>query len=252
MAFSLFKSHRKSGHTSLFFKTDVHSHVCPGIDDGAPDVEKSLEIIGGLHELGIKRMITTPHVTDEVFPNDPETIGGAFAELENAVKEAGLPVELTYSAEYRIDTLLTDQLSKGLVMPMPGGHILIECDWFLEPLGLDSFIYDLQSKHNLKPILAHPERYPYYWQKPERIEQLRSRGVLMQVNLLSLAGHYGKMEQRMADYLVERRAVDLVGTDAHRAAHVRAIGEYVQSRRYLKLLEIERQIKNDRIFQIFS
>lgn len=252
MAFTLFRPHRTSGHTQLFYGTDVHSHVCPGIDDGARDVSKSVEIVSRLHDLGINRMITTPHVTDEVFPNNPETISKAFSQLKDAVNDAGLPVDLSYSAEYRIDSLLTQQLEAGSVIPLPNDYILVECDWFLEPLGLDSFLFDLQNKYGLKPILAHPERYPYYWDNIKRLEELRKRGVLMQVNLLSLAGHYGKYERQMADRLVERRAVDLLGSDAHRITHVQAISEYVQSRRYLKLLEIASQIKNDEIFQIFS
>lgn len=233
----------------LFWHTDIHSHVCPGIDDGSPNRERSVDLVRGMWDLGFRRMIATPHVTDELFPNTPEIISTSYLRLIDAVKEAGIPMQFNYSAEYRMDGLFSDHLEKRIVRPLPGDkHILVECGWTQPPFHLDGLIYELRDKHNLIPVLAHPERYPYWQHHQENYERLHNLGVLFQVNLLSLAGHYDKRCKQAAEWLLAHDMVDFVGSDLHRMSHLESLRNYFLSRDYKKMEAKQDLILNDRIF----
>ncbi len=234
----------------LFWHTDLHSHVCPGIDDGSPNVETSVELVRSMSQLGFTRMIVTPHVTDEVFPNTPDIISASYLRLTDAVSNAGIEMQFNYSAEYRIDQLLYDFLDQGIVRPLPGRHLLIECRWLQEHYDLDTFIYTLRNDHGLIPILAHPERYTYYHHHLNRYQELHDLGVLFQVNLLSLAGHYDKGCKQVAEWLLDHDLVEFVGSDLHRRSHIESLRRYFTSRDYRKLVAKQHLILNDTAFPL--
>jgi len=229
----------------LFVGTDIHSHVCPGIDDGSPRADISVEMVAKMHEIGVERMFVTPHVADETFPNDNDTIKSSFDHLTRAVAEAGIPMQLDFSAEYRIGDLLSGMLKNGTARFLPGRHILVENPWLQEPYGLDEFFYTLQTEYDLKPILAHPERYRYYQVNPRRYKTLHDRGIFFQVNLLSLAGHYDKACRKTAEMLLESNMVDFIGSDIHRPQQVDEIADYIRSNAYKLLLSRADSIRND-------
>lgn len=241
---------RKNNSTSgkFFFHTDIHSHVCPGIDDGATSPEKGATLVGRLSELGIEKMIATPHVTDEVFPNTIEIIDQSFSNLRDEMARQNVNMDITVSSEYRIDNLLRTFLSNGNVRPFPGNYILVECGWINEPINLTEFINGLVSKHGYKPILAHPERYPYYEKNPDRLIRLHQSGLRFQINLLSLAGFYGKQTKHMAEWLLEHKLVSFVGSDVHNNAHINCLENYLTSSEYRLLVKHESEILNDAIF----
>lgn len=231
----------------LFFETDIHCHVLPGIDDGSPDVATSVELIERMQSWGIKRIIASPHITFQTFENDESTISAAQAALQQALNERGNNIELSHSAENRIDDMLLKNIENDTVITLPDKRVLIENSFMLEPWNLDTLLFDLQVK-GFRPILVHPERYPYYYRHKERYEQLHNAGAAFQINLLSLAGYYGKAERQIADYLIEKGLVDYVGTDLHRRAHADSIEEYLSSKDYLKHREaLEGKIGNDLI-----
>lgn len=227
----MFSFFRKKTDPTLFWQTDVHSHLCPGIDDGACDIAHSRELVQRMQTLGFKRFLITPHITEETFPNNPESIGASFAGLRQALPG----VEMAVSAEYRIDKLLYDAMESRELLPWPSGYILIENGWFQEPMTIESIIFRLRNEHGLKPVLAHPERFRYYQAHPERLEYLHSKGAMLQVNLLSLAGYYGKSEKKLAEALLSRGLVSFVGSDVHRTRHIEVIAEYLHTADYEKL-----------------
>src|SRR5690242_9386113 len=98
-----FKKKQKPPLDLSWLHTDMHSHLIPAIDDGAPDMQSSLEMIKGLKNLGYKRIITTPHILWELYPNTSEIIVKGLEELKQAVVEGGLDIELRAAAEYFID-----------------------------------------------------------------------------------------------------------------------------------------------------
>ena len=245
---SLFSKNKYKKEPCLFYHTDIHSHLCPGIDDGAKDLSTAIELISGLNKLGITRMIITPHVTDEVFPNNATTINNAFNQLLNAPIIKQLNIQLSCSAEYRIDNLLSDQLRSKSVIPLPNDYILVENSWIQEPFNLEGFLYSLQSDYGYRPILAHPERYEYYLDDKDRLLKLHNNGVLFQTNLLSLSGRYGKKIKRFAESLLNDNLVDFIGSDMHHHIHLEEITKYILSKDYAKLLKNRHTIKNDIAF----
>lgn len=245
---NIFRRQLSSGHETLFFSTDIHSHVCPGIDDGSPSPERSVEIVEGMASLGIRKMIVTPHVAAEMFENDSHIITRAHERLRRALADAGVVMPTQVSAEYRIDELTLSQLEAGDVLPLPGNYLLVECPWMQEPVNLEGFLFDVQNRFGFRPILAHPERYPYFQANRSRYADIRRLGVLFQTNLLSLAGYYDKACRATAEWLLEHEMVDLIGSDAHRRSHVIAIDTYVRSSSYLRLYNRREAIQNDALF----
>lgn len=246
--FNFLKSKKSDKPEPLIINTDIHSHVLPGIDDGAPTPEDGADIVEALAELGISRMLVTPHVTNEVFPNTTDTIDKALAALRGQLDARNATMQIIPSAEYRIDDLLHEYLDKGTVRPYPGDYILIECPWINKPFGLEAFIHKLKEKHGYKPILAHPERYPYFHSDMQTYARLHDIGVRFQVNLLSLAGYYGTVIKKCAETLLDKGLVEFIGTDAHNMRHIKVIRHYLCSNDYRKLQQHAATILNDTIF----
>ena len=230
---------KKKDPIKLWFTTDIHCHIVPGVDDGSPDIDTSVNLAGELENLGIKRIIVTPHVTQATFENSAESLAGPLAELRKGLADNNIGIDIRNSAEYRIDEFFEQQIAEGQLMPYPDNYLLIENSFIQEPWNMEQIIFDLQVK-GYKLILAHPERYLYYHAKPSRYSELKQLGIDFQVNLLSLAGYYGKGEKRMAENLVEAGMADFIGTDTHGRRHIRCFEEYLSSRdaaRHARLLD---------------
>lgn len=232
----------------LFFHTDIHCHLVPGIDDGQREPEGGADLVERQHSWGIDRIICTPHMTQDVFENTPQIIAEAFNRLKREVESRGTEVSLLWAAEHRLDPFFMEQLEKNEVCPYPGGYILVENSFIQEAWNLDQILFNLSVK-GLRPILAHPERYTYWHEKPERYAQLHKAGTLFQVNLLSLARYYGKAEKKMAEYLIEHDMVDFLGTDMHNPRHADAIEAYLGTKDYRRHMQkLQGRILNDIAF----
>lgn len=238
--------HKKSEDGGrLFFTTDIHSHVVPGIDDGSPSVERSVELVGRMKEWGLEKLIVTPHVTQDTFENTPEIIEEAYGNLRRGLDEAGVDIEMDHSAEYRIDEMFVEQLEAGMVRRLHGEFLLVENSYIQEAYNLDQILFSISMK-GFRPILAHPERYMYYYGKQNRYDELHGKGILFQVNLLSLAGFYGKEPKKIAEMLIDKGYVDFLGTDLHRRTHADMITKYLGSKDYRRHREkLEGRIMND-------
>ena len=238
---------RKAEPQPLFFKTDIHCHVLPGIDDGSPDVDTSVELIESMQAWGIERVMASPHVTDGTFENTRATADAAMERLQKALDARGNTVKLSHSAENRLDDLFVKNFEAGQLMTLPGNILLVENSFMLEPWNLDQLLFDLQVK-GFRPVLVHPERYSYYYSKKDRYETIHNGGTAFQINVLSLAGYYGRDEKKFAEYLIAKGWVDYIGTDLHRPAHVEAINKYLASKDYLRHRDaLEGRVGNDLI-----
>lgn len=197
---------------------DMHSHLLPGIDDGAPDLATSLELIKGLSVLGYRHLITTPHIMNEVHPNTRDVILRKEAEVQEALLETGIPVTLQAAAEYYVDEAFVALMAKERLLTLPGNRVLIEQSMIQAFPDLMQVIFDLQMK-GYRPVLAHPERYAFYTRLSD-LERFTDRNVELQVNLLSLSGYYGAGPKKMAKALVDQGLVSFLGTDLHHPAHL--------------------------------
>lgn len=227
--------------------TDIHCHIVPGVDDGSPDAATSGELLERMSAMGFKRIFASPHVTQDTFENTPATLAEPMEQLRAEVDRRGLDIELHRHAEYRLDDFFLRQREAGNLTPMPGDFILVENSFGQEPYDMDTVIFDLKMD-GLNPILAHPERYIYYAKgNPGRYRDLHDSGLMFQINLLSLAGRYGRTIRAVALELLEQGMVDFIGTDIHRESHVKLIEEYLDSRTFRHDLKLMTKLKNDEI-----
>jgi protein-tyrosine phosphatase len=220
--FGLFKKKapQASGPVFEILATDMHSHLLPGIDDGSPDVATSMQLMKGLVKLGYQKFICTPHIYKELYPNTKATIKAAYEQLLPVV-QAELPgVELRYAAEYYLDDHF-DALLAGpdKLLTIKDNWVLVEYSFLSPPLDLKEKIFNLQME-GYQPVLAHPERYGYYAGNKKAYDELYDAGCIFQLNLLSLAGYYGKSPAELAHYLIQRGYVKLLGTDLHHDRHL--------------------------------
>ncbi len=227
--FGLFKK-KKASSLSLqkadysFLKTDMHSHLLPGIDDGSPNVESSIAYIKGMMEMGYKKFITTPHIYPDLYPNTRETISAAHQLLVQKLKEEQIDVEITAAAEYFIDDIFPDRLiNKEPLLTLQKNHVLVEISFMSPPSDLAETLFSM-IVNGYQPVIAHPERYSFYHQKKETYHRFKDQGCMLQVNLLSLSGYYGKSAQDVAQYLIKEKLVEYIGTDLHHERHLAALG----------------------------
>jgi len=200
-------------------KTDVHSHLIPGIDDGSKNMEETLIMLRKFEELGYKKVITTPHIMSDFYRNDMETILNGLQDVRNTLPSAGITIEIEAAAEYYLDHHFRELIERKELLTFGSNHILFELSFTQEQKGLNEVIFDLMTE-GYKPVLAHVERYPYYSNAWDKLLRLRERGVLLQININSLSGQYGPQVKRMAEQLIDRDWVDLVGSDCHHLRHL--------------------------------
>jgi tyrosine-protein phosphatase YwqE len=216
---------------------DMHSHLVPGIDDGSPDVATSLELIRGMMQLGYKKIITTPHILKEVYPNSEDTILPGIEKLKEAAAAEGLDVELGAAAEYFIDEHFEEHLkSRKPLLRISGNMVLVEFSMVTAPMDLQEVLFEMQMQ-DYQPVIAHPERYIYLARKKEFFDELKNTGCFFQLNLLSLIGHYGSAVQQLAEHLIKQNHYDLAGTDLHNTKHLAALQKLSQSPALKKLKE---------------
>ncbi|MBN8855522.1 MAG: hypothetical protein BGO55_27915 [Sphingobacteriales bacterium 50-39] len=218
--FSLFRRSASEDADFSGLVCDMHSHLIPGIDDGAKDMEDSIRLIRGLADLGYRKLITTPHILADFYPNTPETIGEGLRAVQAELARQSIDVELHAAAEYLIDDHFIGLLESGNPMlTLKDKLLLVELSFAVPAINLKEILFEVQLK-GYQPVLAHPERYLYFGADKTWYDQLRDAGCYFQLNLLSIRGYYGKGSQELAQYLIKRKYVDFLGTDLHHEKHL--------------------------------
>jgi len=207
------KSKPAGDYASL--RADMHSHLIPGIDDGSPDMQTSLEMIKAMRELGFKRIITTPHIMWDMYKNTGPDILRMAEDLKKEVKDNNIDVEISAAAEYFLDDHVKELLMKKEPLLTIGRNmVLVEFSLASPPLDLKELLFEMQLQGYL-PVIAHPERYVYSERNKDFFTDLKAAGYLFQLNLFSLGGLYGKGPMNLAQYMLKNDFYDLVGTDLH-------------------------------------
>lgn len=207
---------------------DMHSHLIPGIDDGAPDLDTAIRLIRGLVELGYKKIITTPHILADMYPNTPEIIRAGYKIVSAEIERLKIDVEFRAAAEYMLDDYFARSLENNQpLLTLKDKLVLVELSFAVPSINLKELLFKMQI-NGYQPVLAHPERYLYFGANKAWFDQLKDAGCLFQVNLLSLGGHYGKGQLELAQYLIKKKYVDLLGTDLHHEKHLELLGSSSQ------------------------
>ncbi|MDR2131702.1 MAG: hypothetical protein LBP56_11170 [Odoribacteraceae bacterium] len=209
----------------LNIKVDLHTHLLPGVDDGAKNREEALAMLRGMTDAGIQHLYLTPHIRSSHFPNTPASLLPVFEGFQQAVAQAGIDVRLDLCAEYYMDAAFQTAIqAETPLLCFPGNYLLVEISMHQEPLFLFETLFDIQNR-GYKLILAHPERYPFYWKKMEIYHKLRHAGCLLQVNLFSFIGYYGKEVKATVELLHKNRLIDLIATDIHHVNQVELLSD---------------------------
>lgn len=233
----LFFKNKKHIPDYSILRTDMHSHLLPGIDDGSPDMVTSLKLIRGMLGLGYAKLITTPHVMGDMYPNSRDMILQKLDELREAVRAEGIQVELYAGAEYFLDDFVARLLKTNEpLLTISGNLVLTEFSLAWKPHGIKEILFEMQMQ-GYQPVIAHPERYIYLQHNKEFYEELREIGCLFQLNMLALTGHYGKSVQELAQYLLKNNYYDLIGTDLHHAAHLETFHNPSLSHKVQKIVQ---------------
>ncbi len=236
--FSLFKNKQPKDPGESYFPitTDIHSHILPGIDDGSPDVETSITLISGLMELGVTRSVATPHIISDMYRNDAGTIDAALTVLKSELVKRKIEFDVSAAAEYMLDAYFFELLQqKTKMLTIAGNIILTEFSYASMPNSPEQMCFAIITE-GYSPILAHPERYPYYYDDYKIFHRLKDLGFLLQVNLLSLTGYYGKEAMKAATYMLKNDLVSYVGTDMHHERHLAGLKQAVDKNVFSKYL----------------
>lgn len=246
--FSIFKKPVSTFSSDYFpIVTDIHSHILPGIDDGSPDIETSLLLVEGLIKLGISHSIATPHIIGDLYRNNCDTINNALSALRDALEEKQLKFKINAAAEYMLDAYFLELLQKKVpLLTLKNNLILTEFSYAERPFNVENIVFAVITE-GYQPILAHPERYAYYHNDYKQYHHLADLGFLLQVNLLSLTGYYGKAVAKAAAYIIKNKLVSFIGTDLHHLRHLDALNDPANKTVFAELFSGQ-TFNNDMIF----
>ena len=233
---SLFKSKPKLAELIPSGYVDIHSHILPGIDDGAQKIKDSEFLLESMIDFGFSKVITTPHTMKNVWDNTTSSIGDAYNLVHSELPELSKQVSLQFASEYFLDENLIRLAQQEKLLSLKDNFILIEMSYLNAPIQLYDFLFELQLK-GYQLVLAHPERYNYFHSNKKEYQKLKKAGCLFQLNLLSTVGYYGKNVAEIADYLLKENLYDFVGSDIHHKNHVAAFQNKVMIKNYQILEE---------------
>ncbi len=245
--FSIFKKTVQFSSDYFPIVTDIHSHILPGIDDGSPDIETSLELIAGLMKLGIKQSVATPHIIGDLYRNDANTINNALSLLKKALVEKQIDFKVAAAAEYMLDDYFLELLTLNKpLLTVKDNLLLTEFSYVAKPFNVEQMLFSIITG-GYQAILAHPERYIYYHNDFKQYDHLNEIGFLLQVNLLSLAGYYGKPAAKAAHYIIKNNLHSFIGTDLHHERHLNALSDQKNRQLFSTMLK-NRRYNEDMLF----
>lgn len=198
---------------------DIHSHLLPGIDDGAKNIEDTKSLTKQMKAIGFENIITTPHIITNVWDNTEESIREKHRETTANVAFKKSVKTFECAAEYMMDAELVKKLATEKLLTLKDNYILVEMSYLSPPIQLYDIIFELQVA-GYKPVLAHPERYLFYHNNIKEYDKLKKTGCSFQLNLLSTVGYYGESVTQMANTLLGKGLIDFVGSDIHHQKHI--------------------------------
>lgn len=198
---------------------DLHCHYVAGIDDGAREPGEGVEMLQALRALGFEQVIATPHMRPGMFDNEKADLERAFAAMSPHLAAAGLPAT-ALSSEHYFDDQVFARILAGQGLPYPGQRaVLLEFYAETLPPMLDRCFAQLR-RAGLLPVIAHPERYRFFWRSLDALERFVDAGAATLLDTAALVGKYGSRPQATAETILERGLYHAACSDAHRVADV--------------------------------
>ena len=225
---------------------DIHSHLLPGIDDGAQTFEDSLRLTKALQSLGTSQYITTPHIFQHFWENTFENITTLEASTRIELNKNQLSIPFRAAAEYMMDEQFVTLFQSGKLLTLKDNYVLVEMSYLNPPIQLYAILFDLQVAGYI-PVLAHPERYLFYQNNFAEYQKLINAGCLLQLNLLSVVGYYGDGIAKIAERLLQKGMYRFVGSDVHHDKHIAAFDQKIKLKDLAPLEEI---IANNQFFRL--
>jgi len=241
MIFNLFKKPPKLKEIIPKGFVDIHSHILPGIDDGAKNIKESLKLVSEMHDLGFLKIYGTPHSYPGVHNNTNASIYKSFNKLHNLTKKK---YKISYASEYLIDKNLIKKAYEKTLLTINENYVLLEMSYIAPPLNLFEIIFELQI-NNYIPIIAHPERYRFFFKEFDQLKKLKKIGCKFQINLLSLTGYYGLDVLKMSNKLIKNKMINFAGSDIHNFSHINYFQKKIKTK-YIN--EIEKILEANKVF----
>ncbi len=208
---------------------DFHSHLLPGIDDGAKNAGTTVSLVRAMQDLRIAQLITTPHVMKNVWDNTEQSILATLEQTRQTLQSQNIAIPVSAAAEYLMDGSFVEHFRHNRLLTIKDNYVLVEMSYLNPPIQLYEILFELQVA-GYKPILAHPERYLFYHANFPEYAKLKNAGCAFQLNLLSVVGYYGSAVARTAVKLLEKGLIDFAGSDVHHAQHIAAFSDRVVTR----------------------
>lgn len=244
--FTLFKSKPALKDLIPDNHIDIHSHLLPGIDDGAKTFEDSLRLTQALQNLGVTQFITTPHIIQHVWDNTHEQILSNKTETLRQLQQNNINIPFNAAAEYMMDDQFVRLFKSGQLLTLKDNYVLVEMSYINPPMQLYSILFDLRIAGYI-PVLAHPERYLFYHNNFNEYQKLKKAGCLFQLNLLAVVGYYGDNITKIAGQLLQKGMYDFVGTDLHHDKHLAAFHQKIKLK---ELTPLQEAIANNQFFKL--
>jgi protein-tyrosine phosphatase len=194
---------------------DLHSHILPGIDDGAANLDTSLSMARAFVADGVGVLACTPHILPGLYHNSGPQIREAVAALQAALDENGIALRLVTGADNHIVPDFVARLAQGHLLTLAeSSYVLVEPPHHVAPARLEDLFFNIQVAGYI-PILTHPERLTWIQTNYAMMQRLARSGVWMQVTSGSLAGAFGRDAQYWAEKMLDEGIVHILATDAH-------------------------------------
>ena len=205
---------------------DMHSHLIPDVDDGAKTLDDSVNLAKGLLRLGYKKLIITPHFMTGFYNNTADGVKEKLETLKAELARQSVDIDVSVAAEYYIDYDFMNDLSVKPMLTIGDKRLLFECSFTNQHRNFDETVFEMQI-NGYKPVLAHPERYTYWHGSTSLMHEYHDRGIMFQINILSILGAYSPGTTKAARTLIDEGLCDSIGTDLHNAAQMAAIEKAV-------------------------
>ena len=225
---------------------DIHSHLIPGIDDGAQTFEHTLGLVQSLQGFGVSQFVTTPHTMFHIWDNSKEKILSCKDQTILELEKNGIQVPFRAASEYLMDDQFVKLFQTEELLTLKDNYVLVEMSYLNQPMQLYDILFDLQVAGYI-PVLAHPERYTFYHNNFDEYVKLKQVGCLFQLNLLAVVGYYGASIASIAEQLLQKGMYDFVGSDVHHEKHIAFFDKKVKLKDVAALKEV---ISNNQFFKI--